>query len=66
MLAAPIMIHGVMFTLFGVFTVVLVVLAHLFTYTITFEGRGWEVGKGRLPIGQVTYRTPADWLYCVV
>ncbi len=32
----------------------------------TFKGRGWKVGNGRLPIGQVSYRTPVDRPYCVV
>ncbi len=38
----------VMVTLFGVYT-----FGAFFTVTITFEGRGVGVRKGRLPIGQV-------------
>ncbi len=59
--AAPIMAimgNGVMLTLFGVYSI-----CTFFHSYNNFEGRGWEVGKGRLPIGQVSYRTPADWLY---
>jgi hypothetical protein len=61
MSTALIMGLDVMATLFGVYT-----FGAFFTVTITFEGRGVELRKGRLPIGQVSCRTPSDWLYGVV
>jgi hypothetical protein len=54
---ALIMSLDVMVTLFGVYT-----FGAFFTVTITFEGRGVELGKGILPIGQVSCRTSSDWL----
>jgi hypothetical protein len=57
MSTTPIIGQDVMVTLFGVYT-----FGAFFTVTITFEGRGVELGKGRLPIGQVSCRTSSDWL----
>ncbi len=57
MSTAPIMGLAVMVTFFGVYT-----FGAFFTVTITFEGRGVELGRGRLPIGQVSCRTSSDWL----
>jgi hypothetical protein len=43
--------HDVIFTLFW----------PTLQLKITFEGWGWRMGKGRLPLGQVSCRTPADF-----
>ncbi len=53
MLAAPITGHDVIFTLYDVYSFG----AFFHCYT---------VGKGRPRIGQVSRRTPADSLYCMV
>ncbi len=59
MLAAPIMDHDVIFTLLWC-----VQFWRIF-YSYKSLLKVWG-GKGRLPIGQVSCRTPADWLYGMV